>query len=67
MRQWQAIAYQQWGQQLLLEGQLEKANIYLKKALRTDPYNRSLRSAVERDFREIERRQRALYYRPGKI
>jgi hypothetical protein len=36
------------------ERQLEKARIYLKKALRTDPHNRSLWAEVERDFRRIE-------------
>lgn len=66
VRQWQAITYQQWGRQLLYEGQLEKAKIYLQKALRTDPHNRSLWAEVERDWREIERCQRTLYYRSGK-
>lgn len=51
---WQAIAYQRWGRQLVNERQLDKARIYLKKALKTDPHNRSLWSEVERDFRRIE-------------
>lgn len=55
VRQWQAIAYQQWGRQLIAERQLEKARIYLKKALKTDPHNRSLWAEVERDFRRMER------------
>lgn len=54
VRQWQAIAYQQWGRQLIAERQLEKARIYLKKALKTDPHNRSLWAEVERDFRRLE-------------
>jgi|SRR5919199_930434 tetratricopeptide (TPR) repeat protein len=54
VRQWQAIAYSSWGRHLVNEGQLEKARIYLKKALRTDPQNRSLWAEVERDFRRIE-------------
>lgn len=54
VRQWQAIAYQRWGRQLVNEKQLDKARIYLKKALKTDPHNRSLWSEVERDFRRIE-------------
>ncbi len=54
VRQWQAIAYSSWGRHLVNEGQLEKARIYLKKALRTDPHNRTLWAEVERDFRRIE-------------
>lgn len=54
VRQWQAIAYSSWGRHLVNEGQLDKARIYLKKALRTDPHNRSLWAEVERDFRRIE-------------
>lgn len=52
--QWQAIAYQRWGRQLIQEKQLDKARIYLKKALRTDPHNRSLWAEVEKDFRRME-------------
>lgn len=55
VRQWQAIAYQRWGRQLLNEKKLELARIYLKKALKTDPHNRSLWSEVERDFRHMEK------------
>nr|WP_071518518.1 J domain-containing protein [Geitlerinema sp. PCC 9228] len=55
VRQWQAIVYQRWGHQLLQKGHLEKARIYLKKALRTDPHNRTLWLQVEKDFREIEK------------
>ncbi|HEY9653134.1 MAG TPA: DnaJ domain-containing protein [Coleofasciculaceae cyanobacterium] len=54
VRQWQAIAYQRWGRQLLNERQLDKARLYLKKALRIDPHNRSLWAEVERDFRRME-------------
>ncbi|MCL1474826.1 J domain-containing protein [Argonema antarcticum] len=54
VRQWQAITYQRWGRHLVTEGELDKARIYLKKALRTDPHNRSLWSEVERDFRRLE-------------
>ncbi|XHX80560.1 MAG: DnaJ domain-containing protein [Stenomitos frigidus ULC029] len=54
VKQWQAIAYQRWGRQLIQERQLDKARIYLKKALRTDPHNRSLWAEVERDFRYME-------------
>jgi tetratricopeptide (TPR) repeat protein len=54
VRQWKAIAYARWGRYLVNERQLEKARIYLKKALRTDPHNRALWAEVERDFRRIE-------------
>jgi len=53
--QWQASAYQRWGRQLLNEKQVEKARVYLKKALKADPHNRSLWSEVERDFRRMEK------------
>ena len=55
VRQWKAIAYQTWGRHLVNERQLDKARIFLKKALRTDPHNRSLWAEIERDFRRIER------------
>ena len=54
VKQWQAIVYQQWGRDLIQQRQLDKARIYLKKALRTDPHNRSLWAEVERDFRQME-------------
>ncbi len=54
VRQWQAIVYQRLGRHLVSQKQLDKARIYLKKALRTDPHNRSLWAEVERDFRRIE-------------
>jgi tetratricopeptide (TPR) repeat protein len=54
VRQWQAITYQRWGRQLMNDNQLEKARLYLKKALRTDPHNKSLWHEVERDFRRLE-------------
>lgn len=52
--QWQAIIYQRWGRHLIQERQLDKARNYLKKALRTDPHNRSLWAEVEKDFRYME-------------
>ena len=54
VRQWQAITYQRWGRDLIADKQFSKARIYLKKALRTDPHNRSIWAEVERDFRRIE-------------
>ena len=55
VRQWHAISYQCWGRHLVKERQLEKARIYLKKALKTDPHNRSLWAEIEVDFRRMER------------
>lgn len=55
IRQWQAIAYERWGRHLIDRREFKKAQLYLRKALRTDPNNRSLWSEIERDFRRIER------------
>ncbi|MEM9543531.1 MAG: DnaJ domain-containing protein [Cyanobacteria bacterium P01_E01_bin.42] len=55
VRQWQAIAYQCWGRHLINRRQFEKARLYLKKALRTDPHNRSLWAEIEKEFRRLER------------
>lgn len=55
VKSWQAIAYQRYGSQLIDQRQLDKARIFLKKALNTDPHNRQLWSEVERDFRRLER------------
>lgn len=55
VRSWQAIAYQCWGSKLVNDQQFDKARIYLKKALKTDPHNRSLWSEVDRDFRRMEK------------
>ncbi|MFH7030095.1 MAG: J domain-containing protein [Heteroscytonema crispum UTEX LB 1556] len=54
VRQWQAIAYQIWGRALIADNQLLKARIYLKKALKTDPNNKSLWYEVQRDFQKLE-------------
>lgn len=54
VRQWQAITYQRFGRYLVNTRQADKARVYLKKALRTDPHNKSLWYEVERDFRRIE-------------
>ncbi|ACC79717.1 J domain-containing protein [Nostoc punctiforme] len=54
VRQWQAITYQIWGRALISENQLLKARIYLKKALKTDPHNKSLWYEVQRDFQRLE-------------
>lgn len=54
VRQWQAITYQRFARYLISTRQSDKARVYLKKALRTDPHNKSLWYEVERDFRRIE-------------
>lgn len=56
VRQWQAITYQRWGRQLINQGQLNKARIYLDKALKTDPLNKSLWVEINRDFQALEQR-----------
>ena len=51
--QWQAIVYQRWARKLIGEGQPQKARLYLKKALRTDPHNQSLWREINRDFWQL--------------
>ena len=55
IRQWQAIIYQSWGRQLIRERRFDQARAYLKKALNTDPHNKSLWAEVERDFQTLEK------------
>jgi tetratricopeptide (TPR) repeat protein len=54
VRQWQAIAYQIWARALISQNQLLKAKIYLKKALKTDPHNKTLCNEVQKDFLRLE-------------
>ncbi len=54
IRQWQALIYQRWGRQLIQDRKLNQARAYLKKALKTDPHNKSLWTEVNNDFRRIE-------------
>jgi tetratricopeptide (TPR) repeat protein len=54
IRQWQALIYQRWGRQLIEENKLTQAKAYLKKALKTDPHNKSLWTEIEQDFQSIE-------------
>jgi curved DNA-binding protein CbpA len=54
IRQWQAITYQRFGRHLIAQKEGDKARMYLKKALRTDPHNKSLWYEVDRDFRRLE-------------
>jgi len=55
VRQWQAIAYYRWGQACLNLGHGLKAEACLKKAWRVDPYNRSLRQALQQEFDRLQR------------
>lgn len=54
VRQWLAATYQRCGHYLIEQKQPDKARIYLKKALKTDPHNKALWADVERNFRQIE-------------
>ncbi|NET09334.1 MAG: J domain-containing protein [Merismopedia sp. SIO2A8] len=54
VQQWQAITYQQWARHLATQQEFRKAQIYLKKALKADPYNRRLWDEVKQEFRRIE-------------
>ncbi|MEB3213446.1 MAG: molecular chaperone DnaJ, partial [Leptolyngbyaceae bacterium] len=54
VKQWQAIAYQQYARHFTNENQYSKAKIYLKKALRVDPHNRKLWSDIKEEFNRLE-------------
>lgn len=54
VRQWQAITYQRWGRYLIAQYQFSKAHIYLKKALVTDPHNKSLWHEINRDLFQLD-------------
>ncbi|MEM7725031.1 MAG: molecular chaperone DnaJ, partial [Cyanobacteria bacterium P01_A01_bin.45] len=54
IRQWQAISYQLWGRMLIKNKQFLKARIYLKKALKTDPNNKSLTNQVQQDLQRLQ-------------
>lgn len=56
VRQWQAIAYFQWGKRLVAQRQWGKAKVYLRKAIRTDPHNQELFSAVEQHLQQLQHR-----------
>lgn len=52
---WQAVTYHRWGSELILTGKLREAEIYLKKALNTDPKNRELSFEVKRDLERVQK------------
>ncbi|MEM8641437.1 MAG: J domain-containing protein [Cyanobacteria bacterium P01_G01_bin.54] len=56
VRQWQAIAYFQWGKILTEQRQWGKAKVYLRKAIRTDPHNQELFRAVEQQLQRLQHR-----------
>ncbi|WP_009631148.1 J domain-containing protein [Synechocystis sp. PCC 7509] len=55
IKSWSAISYWRWGSYLIGQKQPDKARIFLKKALKTDPQNRQLWSQVEQEFRRLEK------------
>ncbi|MBE9139511.1 DnaJ domain-containing protein [Nodosilinea sp. LEGE 07088] len=59
IRQWHALTYYRWGHDLLSTDNLSKAAACLKKARRVDPYNKSLRQALQHDFQRLETLQRS--------
>jgi tetratricopeptide (TPR) repeat protein len=52
--QWQGIVYYFFGQHLLDRCQVDKAKIYLKKALKADPHNPQLWNQVHTEYHRIE-------------
>jgi tetratricopeptide (TPR) repeat protein len=54
VRQWQGIVYYFFGQHLVDRDQLDKARIYLKKALKADPNNPELCQQVSHEYHRIE-------------
>lgn len=51
---WQAVTYHRWGTELLLKAKFREAEIFLNKALNTDPSNRELAFEVNRDLERIK-------------
>ena len=51
---WQAVTYHRWSSELILNGKLREAEIYLNKALNTDPKNRELIFEVKRDLERVQ-------------
>jgi len=52
---WQAVTYHRWSSELILAGKLREAEIYLNKALNTDPKNRELSFEVKRDLERVQK------------
>ncbi|MEI6327951.1 MAG: J domain-containing protein [Pseudanabaena sp. ELA645] len=51
---WKAVTYHRWSSELILVGKLREAEIYLNKALTTDPKNRELIFEVKRDLERVQ-------------
>jgi hypothetical protein len=51
---WQAVAYHRYSNELILGGKLREAEVYLTKALSTDPGNRELCFEVRRDLERVK-------------
>jgi len=51
---WKAVTYHRWSSELILAGKLREAEIYLNKALTTDPKNRELSFEVKRDLERVQ-------------
>jgi tetratricopeptide (TPR) repeat protein len=55
VQQWQGIVYYFFGQHLVDRDQVDKAKIYLKKALKADPHNSKLWEEVNYEYQRIDR------------
>jgi hypothetical protein len=54
VQQWQGIVYYFFGQHLVDRDQVDKARIYLKKALKADPHNSKLSAEVNYEYQRID-------------
>lgn len=52
---WKAVTYHRWSCELILAGKLREAEIYLNKAMITDPKNRELIFEVNRDLERVKK------------
>jgi tetratricopeptide (TPR) repeat protein len=53
VRQWQGIIYSHFGRELINKQQLDRATVYLHKALKVDPHNRQLQQEVDLALKSI--------------
>ena len=51
---WKAVTYHLRGKELILVGKLREAEIYLNKALKTNPDNRELNLDIKRDLEKVK-------------
>ncbi|NUN64493.1 J domain-containing protein [Pseudanabaena biceps] len=51
---WKAVTYHRWSSELILARKLREAEIYLNKAMVTDPKNRELIFEVKRDLQRVQ-------------